>query len=345
MSTSVSIYDVAREAGVSYATVSRALNDRAGVKRTTRERVLAAAQRLGYVPSPLARGLSTQSTAVLGIIVPGMADPFFMPVAKGIEEVARRLGHAVMLCDTGRSADAAVKGAAMLAQFRVAGVVVLGGSARLDQQLAERLRGIPTVVALRRARDGLFPSVHFDHAAGTRLLGEHLLGLGRRRIAFIALNDDSVASHERLRGYKETLRDAGVALDPTLLIYAGHTIEHGTAATEQLLTLAPRQRPDAIMYASDAMALAGLRRLLDAGVRVPDDIAVTGYGDIAFAALTEPPLTTVRVHKEQIGILAAQVLERMIAGAPEYRGDVEVALELVIRASTVGTRHSSRPNP
>jgi DNA-binding LacI/PurR family transcriptional regulator len=129
---SASIYDVAREAGVSYGTVSRALNDRAGVKRATRERVLAAAQRLGYVPSPLARGLSRQSTAVLGIIVPGMADPFFMPVAKGIEEVARRLGHAVMLCDTGRSPDAAVEGAVTLAQFRVAGVVVLGGSARLD---------------------------------------------------------------------------------------------------------------------------------------------------------------------------------------------------------------------
>src|SRR5438132_8632938 len=173
----VSIYDVAREAGVSYGTVSRALNGRSGVNPHTKRRVVEAADKLGYVPSPIARGLTRRSTTALGIIVPGMADPFFMPVAQGIEQIARGMGHATMLSDTGRSAAAAVEAAAFLAQFRVAGVVILGGSSRLDGELAEKLAGIPTVVALRRARGGAFPSVFFDHAAGSRLVVEHLIEL------------------------------------------------------------------------------------------------------------------------------------------------------------------------
>ena len=148
----VTIYDVAREAGVSYGTVSRALNNRAGIHAETRARVLETARRLGYTPSPLARGLTTRSTAVLGIIVPGIADPFFMPVARAIDEVAQRLGHAVMLCDTGRSPDAAVAAATTLAQFRVAGVVILGGSHRLDARLAERLTGFPASRSATRKR-------------------------------------------------------------------------------------------------------------------------------------------------------------------------------------------------
>ena len=120
-------------------------------------------------------------------------------------------------------------------------------------------------------------------------------------------------AQERLRGYDEALRKSGLRDAPDLVVRAGHTIEHGFAATEQLLAMPAGARPDAILYASDTMALAGLRRLLDTGMRVPEDIAVAGYGDIPFAALSEPPLTTVRVHKEQIGTLAAQMLEQIIA--------------------------------
>ena len=164
---------------------------------------------------------------------------------------------------------------------------------------------------------------------------EHLLAQRRQRIAFVALNDESVAAQERLRGYHEALRDFGLRDAPDLVVRAGHTIEHGFA-TEQLLAMPAGARPDAILYASDTMALAGLRRLLDAGVRVPEDVAVAGYGDIPFAALSEPPLTTVRVHKEQIGTLTAQMLEQIIADTARQPGDIEVGVELVIRGSTAG---------
>jgi DNA-binding LacI/PurR family transcriptional regulator len=329
--STVSIYDVARAAGVSYATVSRALNGRSGVNPETRRRIAEAVERLGYVPNPIARGLSRRSTIALGIIVPGMADPFFMPVARGVEQVARDMGHATMLSDTGRMADAAVEAAAFFAQFRLAGVVILGGSDRLDREIAEKLAGIPTVVALRRARAGLFPAVFFDHAAGARLAVRHLHELGRRRVAFVAGDEVSVAGVERLRGFRDGMREADLSAD--LVVRGAFTIDGGMAATRELLRLPPERRPDAVFYASDSMALAGMRVLLDAGVRVPDDVAVVGYGDISFAAIAEPPLTTVRVHQEQIGMMAGRLLEQMVGGGPRS-ADVEVGIELVRRRST-----------
>ncbi|HZQ98106.1 MAG TPA: LacI family DNA-binding transcriptional regulator [Chloroflexota bacterium] len=333
MST-VSIYDVAREAGVSYGTVSRALNGRSGVSPHTRRRVVEAVARLGYVPSPIARGLTRRSTIAFGIVVPGMADPFFMPIAQGIEQVARGMGHATMLYDTGRSAAAAVEAAAFLAQFRVAGVVVLGGSNRLDDEMAEKLAGIPTVVALRRSRGGVFPAVFFDHAVGSRLVVEHLRALGRRRIAFVGGDEESVAGVERLRGFREAMRDTGQSAD--LVLRGAFTLDGGAAATVEMLAQPAGRRPDAIFYASDAMALAGMRRLREAGVRVPDDVAVVGYGDIAFAAIAEPPLTTVRVHQEQIGLLAARLLEQMVGGGPRP-ADIEVGVELIVRGSSAAS--------
>lgn len=330
----VSIYTVAEAAGVSYGTVSRALNNRPDVNPATRQRVLEAAQRLGYVPNPIARGLSTKATAAFGIIVPGLADPFFMPIAQSIEQVARQAGYATLLHDTGRSAAAALEGATMFAHFRVSGVVILGGSQQLDDAIAQQLGGIPTVVVLRPARTQVFPAVYFDHAAGAKQVVDHFFVTQRRRIAFVRGDNDSVAAQARLAGYQEALRAHGIPPVEALIVQGEFTIEGGAAATDQLLALPPAQRPDAIFYASDTMALAGLHRLHAAGVRIPDDMAVAGYGNITFAAISEPPLTTVRVGKQQLGLRAVQLLQQMIAHPSERPADVEVATELMVRASS-----------
>jgi len=330
----VSIYTVAEAAGVSYGTVSRALNNRPDVNPLTRQRVLEVAHQLGYVPNPIARGLSTKTTTALGIIVPGIADPFFMPIAQSIEQVARHSGYATLLCDTGRSATAALEGATTFAQFRVSGVILLGGSQQLDEEIAQRLEGIPTVIVLRQARDQLFPAVYFDHAAGAKLVVDHLFALQRRRIAFVGGDHDSVAAQARLAGYRATLQAYDLPLDQALIVHGGFTIEGGAAATEALLALPAAQRPDAIFYASDAMALAGLHQLQVAGLQIPTDIAVAGYGNIAFSAISTPPLTTVAVAKQQLGLLAVQLLQQMIAQGGEQPSDIEVATELIVRASS-----------
>ena len=330
----ISIYTVAEAAGVSYATVSRVFNNRAGVNAETRKRVLAAAQKLGYAPSLIARGLSKRTTDVLGIIVPGIADPFFMPIAQSIEHAARKSGLATLLHDTGRSPEAALAGAEVLAQFRVSGVIILGGSEKHDEAMAQRLQGIPTVVALRQAHAALFPSVNLDHAHGARLAMTHLLQLGRRRIAFVSGDQESVAARDRLHGYETALAAAGIASDPTLIRPGHFTLEGGAAATDQLLQLPAAQRPDAIFYASDTMALAGLHRLHQAQVRIPDEIAVVGFGNIAFADISEPPLTTIDVARQRMGQLTFDLLEQSRANPELAIDDVQVEASLIVRAST-----------
>lgn len=330
----VSIYTVAEVAGVSYGTVSRALNNRPDVNPLTRQRVLAVARELGYVPNPIARGLSTRTTMALGIIVPGLADPFFMPIAQGIEAIARESGYATFLRDTGRSAAATLEGATMFAHFRVSGVVILGGSQQMDEEINQRLEGIPTVLVLRPALNHLFPAVYFDHAAGARQVIDHLYTLQRQRIAFVCGDNDSVAAQARLAGYRDSLDYYELPLRNELIAQGGFTIDGGAAATEQLLSLPPAQRPDAIFYASDAMALAGLHRLQKAGVRIPDDIAVVGYGNIAFAAISTPSLTTIRVAKKQLGLLAVQLLQKMIDQPDGRPKDINVETELIIRGSS-----------
>ncbi len=334
----VSIYTVAAAAGISYATVSRVFNNRAGVNPETRRRVLEAAARLGYVPNPIARGLSTKATAAIGIIVPGIADPFFMPIIQSIEEAARQLGLATLLRDTGRSTAAALASAHMLAQFHVSGVIILGGSEQRDEELAQQLKGTPTVVVLRQAKAAHFPAVYIDHAVGAQRATNHLVELGRRRIAFVGGDTDSVAALGRLAGYRAALAAAGLP-ESRLREEAGQfTLEGGAAATDRLLALPEDQRPDAIFYASDAMALAGLHRLHRAGLRVPGDIAIVGFGNIAFAAISEPPLTTVDVAREQMGALAVDLLQQCRVQPQQPPADIEVAPTLIVRSSTSDPR-------
>jgi DNA-binding LacI/PurR family transcriptional regulator len=330
----VSIYAVAEAAGVSYGTVSRVLNNRPDVSEGTRRRVLEVAKELGYVPSPIARSLSKNSTAALGIVVPGIADPFFMPIAQSIEAEARKMGLATLLHDTGRTAGAALEGALALAQFRVSGIIILGGGAQRDSEIAEALEGIPTVVVLRRSLNHRFPAVYLDNAKGARMVVEHLLEIGRRRIAFVRGDLDSVAGIDRLRGYREALANAGFAAEPTLVEQGLFTIEGSAEATVRLLQLPADKRPDAIFYASDAMALSGMHQLHEAGVRVPDDIAVAGYGNIEFAPIAHPPLTTVRVSKRLLGTYATELLKRVMEDSGARADDIEVEVDLMRRAST-----------
>jgi DNA-binding LacI/PurR family transcriptional regulator len=331
----VSIYTVAKVAGVSYATVSRVFNNHPSVNADTRRRVLEAARELGYAPSLIARGLSKRTTAALGIIIPGISDPFFMPIAQSIEHAARHAGLATLLHDTGRSPETALAGADVLAQFRVSGVIVLGGSEKYDAEIAQRLKGIPTVVVLRQAANDFFPSVYLDHVHGARVATEHLLQLGRRRIAFVSGDSDSVAARDRLQGYQVALSEAGLNLNPALVCPGHFTLDGGAAATQQLLDLPTAQRPDAIFYASDAMALAGLHCLHQQGVRIPQEIAVVGFGNTAFAAISEPTLTTIDVARERMGYLAFDLLERSRQNPEVAIANVQVETTLIVRASTV----------
>lgn len=335
MAREINIYDLARQLGISSGTVSRALNDRKEVSAATRTRVLEAAKRLGYVPSPLARGLATREASVIAIMLPSIADPFFMPFAKGVQDIARANGYAVMLSFADGGSDAAIAAATSFAQHRVAGVLILGGASASDTDIAEILGSIPTVAALRRVTTGTIPSVYIDHAAGTRAMVDHLVAVGRRRIAYVGLPDDSVAAIERRHGFHDAMTlnrmpVAGEELAP------GGSVLDGMLATSRLLDTVAASGLDAICFASDTLAIGGMHSLATAGVSIPSQVAVAGFGDISFAEASIPPLTTIRVPMEQVGIAATELLLRTMSERDVSHPDVEMAFTVVERESTLG---------
>ncbi len=309
----ISIRDVARAAGVSTGTVSRVLNNHPDVSPHARERVQAAIARLGFRPSPVGRALSKRTIDAIGILIPDMADPVFALMAEGIESVASQAGYAIMLGNSQRASAKELQFGDLMAQFGVSGVVIIGGSRQHDRELANRLGPTPAVVVARRSAGNRFPAVTIDHYAAARLAVDHLLDLGHRRIGAVRGDPTSEAGSERQRGYVEALAQRGIA------------------ATEALLALA--EPPSAIFFATDELALGGMRVIKDHGLAIPGDISVVSINDIPFAATSDPPLTTVHMPARELGMLAMQTLLELIQGRQPLPHLV-LGVELVVRGST-----------
>jgi LacI family transcriptional regulator len=325
----LSIYDIARDLGISSGTVSRAFNNHPEVSRATRERILAKARELGYTPSPLARGLARNVTSAIGIVIPTVYDPFFLEFAQGVQQAAADAGVAVMMSFTDHAEDSLFTAVRSFEQFRVAGVLLLGGSGQHDVELREQFPRLPVVVALRRSQDGTFPAVHIDHKRGAIDMMTFLAQRGHRTISYVGLPLVTQAAFERLAGYRESV--TALALGARLEVVAdGNAFSDGIAATERLLA---DGRPDAIFYASDALATGGLHALAHRGLRVPDDIAVGGFGDIISSPVTVPALTTVHVPMREIGAGAVALLLRMLSSGESSQANVQLETTLVARES------------
>jgi DNA-binding LacI/PurR family transcriptional regulator len=331
--SAISIYDIARELGVSSGTVSRAFNDHPEVSKATRERILAKAKELGYTPSPLARALARNETSAIGIVIPTIYDPFFLDFAQGVQEAATAAGIAVMMSFTDTRPDALVDAVRSFVQLRVAGIVLLGGSGRNDSKLAAILGGTPAMVALRRTRAKGLPSVFVDHQKGAEQMMALLASKGRHHIGFASLPLITQASVERLEGYRRAHQALGLPNRPVEAVAPGNSFSDGVTVTDTLLALPGAVGLDAIFYASDALATGGLHALALAGRSVPDEIAVAGFGDIISSAVTQPALTTVHVPMREIGEQSIRLLLDIIAGAPDAPRQVELASQIVQRAS------------
>jgi DNA-binding LacI/PurR family transcriptional regulator len=327
----LSIYDLAHHLGISYGTVSRALNNRAEVSAATRERVLAAARDLGYSPSPLARGLARDVTPALGIVIPTLDDPFFLAFARSAQETAANAGVSVMV-SFAESRDAIREAVRSFAQFRVAGVLLLGGTDRHDAEVQKEVEKTPVVVALRHSSENRFPAVYVDHEAGARAMIRLLAERGCRNIAFVGLPLESQAAEQRLSGYRKGMLEAGLGTGRELLA-EGRGFIDGAAATRQLLAQPGAGEIDAIFFASDPLATGGLHTLSLCNIDVPTQISVVGFGDIGSSAVTLPSLTTVHLPMREVGERSVELLLAIIENGGAAAEDIQFGLSLVERAS------------
>jgi DNA-binding LacI/PurR family transcriptional regulator len=326
---------VAALAGVSTATVSRVLNDSAKVSEMTRAAVLAAVAELRYLPNPAARNLARRRTDTIALVISEpdrqlFADPFFSAVVHGIAEtIAGTELQLVLLLARGEQQQRKVE--RYVRDGHVDGVIM--GSLHADDVLPQALAsaGVPIVLAGRPANiSSGIPFVDVDNRAGARIATEHLLA-GRRTVATITGPLDMAVSADRLEGYREALRGAGLDLRDDLVAVGDFTVESGARAVDRLLAAEPTL--DGIFAASDAMGIGALERLEALGHSVPETVAVVGFDDLEIAATASVPLTTMRQPFEEMTRMLIDLLQRRIAG--------ESRTEHVVLPATLVRRRSA----
>ncbi len=327
---SVTIKDVAREAAVSVATVSRALNGHDSVTPATREHVGAIAKRLRYVPHGAARSLITRRTETLGVVLPDLYGEFFSELIRGIDCVARE--HGLHLLVSSSHGSASETGAALRAlSGRVDGILIMSPHAAATHLADDLPVTTPVVLMNTRSHDGDYLSLAIDNHGGAWAMVEHLVGAGYRRIALIGGPTDNFDAQERLRGYREALEH--FASGSVAQVLEGDFSEKsGHAAGLAIAAMA--KRPEAVFAANDMMALGCLRALRDAGLHVPRDVALAGFDDIPIARFIAPGLTTMRVNISELGGRAARALIAGLTGTKNAATHQVLAPELVVRAST-----------
>ena len=328
------IVDVARAAGVHPSTVSRVLNGRTdlALRAETRQRILDAVDRMSYRPSALARSLRLQRTLTLGMLVPDITNPLFPPIIKGAEDAARARGYNLILCNTEDAPEREATYLRVLRERQVDGLLI--ASSRMSDGTITALRrdGFPFVLVNRSAR-GAELTVTVDNRVAAAEAIAHLARLGHRRIGHIAGPQTTTTGLERAAGARDAIRRRGLDEDPALWVEAeAYSEPAGYRAARRLLAL--QDPPTSIFGANDLIALGALRAARETGVRIPLDLSLVGFNDIAQAALLEPALTTVRVPQYQMGEAAARMLIARLEGDVIARRRVVLEATLVVRAST-----------
>jgi len=327
----VTIADVAREAGVSQQTVSRAINDKTEISPQTRAHVLAVVERLGYRPSGLARGLVTQKTHTIGLVVPDIANPFFSEVARGAEDAAHLAGYSLLLGDTVEDPQREARVLAALEEKRVDGIVLCSSRLPEDDLAALSRRHSNLILVNRRLPDHRVGIVIVDDVAGARQAVQHLTRSGRRTIGFLAGPKGSHGGQLRSEGYRAGLMEAGLTFDPTLLLPCLPYRDGGFEAASQLL--AERPDVDALFCYNDLVAVGALQACAEMGRKVPETVAVIGCDDILLARLVTPPLTTMHSDQRTLGARAVQMVLDKIGGCADDCDEFVLQPRLVVRAS------------
>jgi LacI family transcriptional regulator len=327
--------DVAREAGVSINTVSRALNGKPDVNEDTKKRILQIADRLNYVPNFLAKGLVTKNTRTIGVIVSDNANPVFARMIKGVEDYARSRGYNIILSNTDEKYEREEEAVRLLREKQVDGLVItLTPAQKKRTDILELKRsGVPFILLNRHMDDIMTDYVINDNVYGAYLAVSHLVKLGHKRVGYISGPSQISSAQERLEGYKKALFENNIEFDNSLVKESNLKMEDGYRLIKEFLEL--ENRPTAVFTYSDLLAIGALKALKEAKLKVPKDIALVGYDDIEFSSLLEVPLTTVHQPKYRIGEEGAKIIINRIE-KKDSEGLQRIVLkpELVIREST-----------
>lgn len=329
------IADVARLAGVSVATVSRTLARPEVVSEETRTRVLAAVRDTSYTPNISARNLRVRKTMVVLVAVPDIANPFFAEILQGIDDTLSAAGYGLVIANLAGPPEKEARYVDLVCAGQADGVLLLCGHVIRSRDRDLHDAHVPLVGACEYIPGATFPQICIDNVGAAREAVRHLIKLGHTSIAYLSGPQSTILERQRLEGYKQALKDAGIAAVDGLIMSGDFTFRTGVEAGRALLALAPEVRPTALFAANDEMAIGLIKTVHAGGLQVPRDLSVVGFDGIPYADYCEPTLTTIVQPRRDLGAsAAAELITLMTTKKSAVRKDIELPATLVVRDST-----------
>ncbi|CAM3855946.1 catabolite control protein A [Alkalicoccus chagannorensis] len=333
MMNNITIYDVAREAGVSMATVSRVVNGNPNVKPTTRKKVMEAIDRLGYRPNAVARGLASKRTTTVGVIIPDISSIFFSELARGIEDIATMYKYNIILSNSDQNKDKEIHLINTMLEKQVDGIVFMGGEITPEHEETFQKSPVPVVLSATIDEKKELPSVNIDYSSAAYDAVTALINHGHKRIGMLSGTlEDPINGYQKFAGYKKALNDAGLELDDSLVSIGDYTYDSGLEAMNQFLKLDPK--PTALFASTDEMALGLIHGAQDAGWSVPDDFDIIGFDNTRLANMVRPTLTTVVQPMYDIGAVSMRLLTKLMDQETVQENAVVLPHRIEYRQST-----------
>ncbi|WP_110927247.1 catabolite control protein A [Bacillus massiliglaciei] len=306
----ITIYDVAREANVSMATVSRVVNGNSNVKPSTRKKVTEVIERLGYRPNAVARGLASKKTTTVGVIIPDISSIFYAELARGIEDIATMYKYNIILSNSDENEDKEFRLLNTMLGKQVDGIVFMGANITDEHVKEFNNSPVPIVLAGSIEEEGRVPSVNIDYEAAAYDAVSAFAEKGHKRIALLIGNQNEPINQKKLDGYQRGLEAAGISYDESCVVEGDHSYDSGIDSFEKLLEA--EEKPTAIIVASDEMALGIVHAAQDKGFHVPNDFEVISFDNTRLTLMVRPQITTIVQPLYDIGAVAMRLLTKLM---------------------------------
>lgn len=328
----VTIYDVAREANVSMATVSRVVNGNPNVKPSTRKKVLETIERLGYRPNAVARGLASKKTTTVGAIIPDISNIFFSELARGIEDIATMYKYNIILNNSDQNKERELQLIDTMYEKQVDGILFM--SDNISEEHIEQFKGesVPVVLAATYDEKKRVPSVNIDYEEAGYEATKYLIDLGNERIAFISGDEEAIINQLKYQGYIRALKESFLPINDDYILNNQYTHDDAVQSIQKLLEMT--DKPTAVFTTSDELALGVIHGTQDKGYKVPEDLEVFGFNNTRLATMVRPALTTIDQPTYDIGAVAMRLLTKLMNKEEVEESNVILPHRIVERNST-----------